>query len=379
MTFANNKNRLNGLPEKKQRFDFIDQMRGLVVVFMLVDHASYYLDSIWRNLDPLDPLFSTWGQFFVRYIPYLCAPGFLIISGSMVLYAYRQRVAKGIPVWTIRWHLIQRGLFLIVLQLIWVNSAWGGFQSFQPGHFGIVASIGVSIIFLTMIVQFRWYIQLFIAIGILLIHPFLITIPYNPDITWQMVIMQTFIDAGTFNKYPVLPWFAQAILGAVMAQGWLYAWKTDKKRIYMGIGIGLLAIILSILVRMNRGYGNIFPFSDFGSFSFLFDQKYPPSLYHSLWFFGWVVLSVTAFIAMGKAGNKIFMIFTIPGRVALFFYAMHIAILGIFVKRIDFYYREGGILETSIGFVVVLAIMLPLCQWFYGVKRRSKNYFIRMI
>jgi uncharacterized membrane protein len=367
------------MPEEKQRFQFIDQFRGLVIILMLVDHSSYYFNSIWEQIDPLNPLFDTWGQFALRYVGYLCAPGFLMMAGAMVWWSFRQRTSKGIPAWTVRWKLIQRGLFLIFVQVTWVNSSWGGFSEFKPYHIGIIACIGISMIFLTLIVNWHWLLRLLIGIAILAIHPVLLRIPYDPEVTWASVLMQTFIDAGEFNKYPVLPWFAHAILGSVMATGWLHSWKTDKQRIYMGLGIGILAILFSIFVRMGRGYGNIFPFSDIGSYSFYFDQKYPPSLYHSLWFFGMVVLMVTGFIAIGKVAPKLLAVFTIPGKVALFFYCLHIAIMGVFVKRLGLFYREGEVYASLIGVVVMLAVMLPLCKWFYGVKRRSKNYFIQMI
>ena len=136
---------------------------------------------------------------------------------------------------------------------------------------------------------------------------------------------------------------------------------------------------MSIVVRMGRGYGNIFPFSDFGSFSFFFDQKYPPSLYMSLWFFAWVVLGIGGFIAIGKIAPKLLMVFSIPGKVPLFFYCMHIAIMGVFAKRFGFFYREGEVIASLIGVAVMLVIMLPLCKWFYGVKKRSRNFIIRMI
>lgn len=367
------------LPEKKQRFEFIDQFRGFIGVLMLLGHSSYYFNSIWINLDPFDPLVPTLGQFILRYIGYLCAPGFLMMAGAMVWWSYHRRVAKGVADWTARWHLIQRGLFLVLVQIIWVNSSWGGFKEFQPGHLGIIATIGISMVFLTMIVKTHWLIRLCIGLAILFIHPFLLQITYNPSITWQEVLMQTFVDAGDFNKYPVLPWFALATLGSVMATGWLSLWKTDKQRILMGLMIAATAIIAAFVVRMGRGYGNIFPFSDPGSYSFFFDQKYPPSLFMNLFFFGLVVLGVTTFIAIGKVAPKLLVPFSIPGKVPLFFYAVHLAILGIFVKRIDFFYREGGVLESLIGLAIMLLIMLPLCLWFFGVKSRSKNYIISMI
>ncbi len=367
------------LTVKKQRFDYIDQFRGFVGILMLVGHCSYYFNSIWLNLDPFDPLFPNWSQFALRYVGYLCAPGFLMMNGAMVWWSYHKRISKGTADWTVRWHLIQRGLFLIIVQMIWVNSSWGGFRVLQPWHFGIIATIGFSMILLTLIINMRWQIQLFIALAILVIHPFLLDISYDPENTWARVLMQTFIDSGEFNKYPVLPWFALATLGAVMATGWLKEWKTNQQRIIISIGIASVAIILAIVVRTGRGFGTISPFSDFGSWSFLLDQKYPPSLYMNLWFFAAVVIAVSLFIAIGKVAPKLLIVFSIPGKVPLFFYAVHLAILGIFVKRIGIFYREGGVLASLIGVVVMLVIMLPLCKWFYGVKRRSKNFFIRMI
>jgi len=366
-------------PEKKQRFQFIDQFRGLIGVLMLLGHSSYYFNSIWERLDPLDPLVDSQAQFALRYMGYLCAPGFLMMAGAMVWWSYQQRVKKGTPDWTARWQLIQRGIFLVIVQMTWVNSSWGGFSEFQPWHLGIIACIGISMILLTLIIRWHWLLRFFTGLAILVIHSFLLKIQYDPEITWIRVLMETFITSGDFNKYPVLPWFALATLGSGMATGWLRVWKTDRKRILMSLGIAATALILAVIIRMGRGYGNIFPFSDFGSFSFFFDQKYPPSLFMNLWFFGLVVLGISLFIAIGKVAPKLLVVFSIPGKVPLFFYTIHLAILGIFVKRLDLFYREGGVVAALIGFGIMLVVMLPLCWWFYGVKSRSNNYFIKMI
>ena len=372
---------MSQLSGEKPRFEYIDQFRGLIVILMLLDHCSYYFNAIWDQIDPLDPLLDSWGQFALRYASYLCAPGFLMIAGAMVWWSWQRQMDKGTAPWTARWQLIKRGLFLVILQMTWVNSSWGGFRELLLEHIGIIACLGISMIFLTFIISWNWKVRLGIGISILLIHPFLLKIPYNPDVTWERVIMQTFIDAGEFNKYPVIPWFALAVLGSVMAVGWLKAWKTDKMRILWSSGIGAAALVISVIVRMGRGFGNIFSFSDFGSFSFFFDQKYPPSLYLNLWFFAFVVLLIAAFIAINRISPKILLIFSIPGKVPLFFYGMHIAIMGVFVKRLDVFhlYREGGVVTTLIAFVIMLMVMLPLCWWFYGVKSRSRNAFIKMI
>jgi uncharacterized membrane protein len=362
-----------------KRFNYIDQFRGFIGVLMLLGHSSYYFNSIWKNLNPLDPIFPSDSQFILRYIGYLCAPGFLMMAGAMVWWSYTKRVEKGVPTKTAKWHLIQRGLFLVFLQITWVNSSWSGFQMFKPGHLGIISTIGIAVLLLTLLVGVKWQIRLFFALLIFIVHPFLLQIQYDTSNILSNVLMQTFVDAGAFNKYPVLPWFALALMGSVMATGWLHNWQTDKKKIMMSFSIGSFAILLAFIVRLGRGFGTLSPYSDFGSYSFFLDQKYPPSLFLNLFFFGIVVLGVGGFILLNKYIPKVMSIFSIPGRVPLFFYGMHIAILGIFIKRMDFFYREGGVLASLIGLVVMSLIMLPLSQWFYKVKRRSNNFIIRLI
>jgi len=346
---------------------------------MLLGHSSYYFNSIWKQLDPFDPVFDSSSQFLLRYAGYLCAPGFLMMAGAMVWWSFHRRVEKGVEKKDAKWHLIQRGLFLIVVQIIWVNASWGGFRVFQLWHFGIITSIGVSTIFLTLIVELKWQYRLLVALTILLVHPLLLQINYDHNNFWAQALMQTFVDAGKFNKYPVLPWFAMATLGSVMASGWLERWKTDRKRILMGLAVAALAFLLAVAVRLTGAFGNTFPHSGFGSWSFFLDQKYPPSLFMNLWFFGSVVLGVTIFIAIGNIAPNALKIFSIPGKVPLFFYVVHLSILGIFIKRFGLFYREGDVVTSLLGTLIMLVIMLPLSNWFYGVKRRSNNYFIKMM
>lgn len=68
---------------KKQRFDYIDQFRGFIVILMLLDHSSYYFNSLWNHFDPLDSVFPNWSQFILRFVGYLCAPGFLMMAGAI--------------------------------------------------------------------------------------------------------------------------------------------------------------------------------------------------------------------------------------------------------------------------------------------------------
>ncbi|MDM7917214.1 MAG: DUF1624 domain-containing protein [Candidatus Eisenbacteria bacterium] len=363
----------------KTRFLFIDQFRGLVGIMMALGHSSYYFNAVWRSLDPLDPFFSNFGQFALRYMGYLCAPGFLMMNGAMSWYSYTRRIQSGKSEWSSKWHLIQRGLFLVLVQVTWVNSSWGGFRTFRPDHIGIIACIGLSMVLLSLFVNARVQIRLAIGLLAFAIHPLLLQIHYDPKVAWQLVLMQTFVDAGSFNKYPVIPWFGLATMGSVMAEGWLSKWKTYGARVQWSLLIAVSAFVLATIVRMARGYGNIDPFYTFGHYSFFLDQKYPPSLYHNLWFFGAVVFMVTVIMSIGQILPWLTKPLGTVGRVPLFFYCVHIALLGIISKRMGLYYHQGGVAASFIGWVALLIVMYPLALWFGKVKQKSKNHIIQMI
>ena len=73
-------------------------------------------------------------------------------------------------------------------------------------HFGIIATIGSAMILLTLIISWNWKARLSLGVGLFIAQHFLLKIPYDHD-SWTHYPMQLFIDAGDYNKYPIIPWF----------------------------------------------------------------------------------------------------------------------------------------------------------------------------
>jgi hypothetical protein len=141
---------------------------------------------------------------------------------------------------------------------------------------------------------------------------------------------------------------------------------------------GLAFIGLAWVVRFGQGFGNIFAWDTFFSYSFFLVQKYPPTLVHQLWFSGAVVFMVGVFDFIDFRSPVLRPLAKV-GRVPLFFYMVHIPLLAIFTRRLGFFYHEGAVKESLIGWVVLLAVMAPLVIWFGGVKKKSRAWLIRMI
>jgi hypothetical protein len=97
-----------------------------------------------------------------------------------------------------------------------------------------------------------------------------------------------------------------------------------------------------------------------------------------LWFTGEVTFMVGLFCRIGMHMNILKPLGNI-GRVPLFFYAVHIPLLAIFARRFGFFYREGAVLASFVGWIGLLVVMYPLAVWFGRVKQRSKRRIIQMI
>src|SRR3984885_14933112 len=102
---------------RNYRIESIDALRGLLMLLMAIDHTRDYFSS--AAIDPADPVHSWPALFFTRWITHLCAPGFILLAGASV-YLQRQRKSAA----TLTRSLIQRGLWLIVIEVTVVSFGW---------------------------------------------------------------------------------------------------------------------------------------------------------------------------------------------------------------------------------------------------------------
>ena len=142
--------------------------------------------------------------------------------------------------------------------------------------------------------------------------------------------------------------------------------------------VGLALVAAAWVVRFGHGFGNIFAWDGFFSYSFFLVQKYPPSLAHQLWFCGAVIFMVGLFDFIAQRSGILGPLDKV-GQVPLFFYMVHIPLLAIFTRRLGFYYQQGGVTESLIGWVALLVVMAPLVLWFGRVKKKNRSWLIRMI
>jgi uncharacterized membrane protein len=159
------------------RIASIDVMRGLVMLFMLVDHVREAIYLHKQVGDPMDIANTEPALFFTRLCAHLCAPTFVFLTGlGAWLYANPAGAAPRSP----SSFLIKRGLLLIALELTVINFAWAGDMPPKTLWLQVIWAIGISMVVLGLMTSLpRW---LLATIGCMIVfgHNMLTPISFPP-------------------------------------------------------------------------------------------------------------------------------------------------------------------------------------------------------
>ncbi|HEX5049367.1 MAG TPA: acyltransferase family protein, partial [Gammaproteobacteria bacterium] len=105
---------------KTTRIAAIDWMRGLVMVLMVIDHASMAFDG--NHLSEESAMYASAatealpaGEFLTRWLTHICAPTFVFLAGVALALSVERRVAKGAKAWEIDKGILIRGGLIALL------------------------------------------------------------------------------------------------------------------------------------------------------------------------------------------------------------------------------------------------------------------------
>jgi uncharacterized membrane protein len=371
------------------------------MVLMALDHVRDYFHITGNTDDPLNLLTTTPSLFFTRWITHFCAPIFVFLSGVSI-YLQSQKKTQS----ELSGFLIKRGAWLIFVELFLVSLAWTFNPQYNYFILGVIWSIGISMVILGLLIRLPFGAILGIGLVIVLGHN-LLDIPesaknFKTGFWWDLfhhgffVIYPIIKNHSLMIIYPFLPWTGLMIMG--YSAGRIFSKEMDcnqrRKRLFQ-IGLGL--VVSFILIRYLNGYGDPAKWTSDGTFSngffsFLKVTKYPPSLAFMCLTIGVAFLLLAA---LERTRNKLADIFKTYGRVAFFYYILHLYLIHILTviaffgrghsweqamkMTIDFPFfflvpGEGfGLLGTYGVWLFVVVSLYPLCKWYDAYKTRHKE------
>ncbi|AZE72608.1 putative membrane protein [Pseudomonas synxantha] len=370
----------------RQRLQSIDALRGLVILFMLLDHVRETFLLHRQVSDPMSIDSTEPALFISRTLAHLCAPVFVLLTGlSAWLYGQKYQGRRDVSAF-----LFKRGLFLVVLEFTLVNFAWTFQLPPTVIYMQVIWAIGVSMIALAALVWLPRALLISLALVIIAGHNLLDAVHLAPGSTsqalWSILHERSWIQVSENLRlrvtYPVLPWIGVIALGYSVGPWFANVTPPARRQRYL-LTAGIGALVGFVLLRMLNGYGDK-PWQAYDSgvqtlMSFFNITKYPPSLLFLALTLG---IGLLVLLAFERAGHKRWIgVLAVFGAAPMFFYLLHLYVLKIL------YVACAALLGLnhgnyfgfdSIGTVWLAALLLPLAlyppvRWFAGLKARRRD------
>lgn len=377
-------------PPRADRVVVIDRLRGLVIMLMALDHVRDFFDADSLRFRPTDLSHTYPALFFTRIATHLCAPTFVMLAGVSaylhgVKLADRGAQAK---------FLASRGLWLILLDAFLISPVWTG--TFGRIELGVLWAIGCGMIVLAAMVFAPA--RAAPPLGLVLVAG------HNAfdglhaaglgalEPAWRLLHEPGPLPFGVPGHvvYPAAPWVGAMLIGYGL--GPLFVGGAQpRERLFPKLGVATLALFA--LLRFFNVYGDPKAYEPqasalYSAMAFLNVTKYPPSLLYFLLTLGVAFLLLWALERRDGALSRLFDTF---GRAPLFFYIAHLyaALLGaaalaylrgFSLNRIGAFVASGeippdfgvGLAGAYLVWILLLALLYPVCRWFGQMKRSSR-------
>ena len=364
------------LTDRKDRQFAVDALRGLIIVFMALDHANMFIahkHSPGEYWGSGFPVYHDVLAFMTRFVTHISAPGFFFLMGVGMLLFTDARQKKGWNKWRVIAHFLIRGLILIALQVLVVNRAWElSGEGWPMIYVGVLFALGSAMIITSLLVWLNPIYLLIIVIALFIGTEFLVPAPElwgsfqfsNPLDYIKAVWVFPSGNATLWSNYPILPWLELVVLGILFGR-WLLK---DQQQAYSAAWkIGLVFLSAFVVIRYLDGFGNILPRMGNTWIDFLNLIKYPPSITFTLLTMGINLILLGLFAMTSEKVQTFFYPLVVYGRAPLFFYVVHLFLYA----GLGLWLTPGGTSLVAMYpyWLLGLLILFPVCL-FYGWLRQ---------
>ncbi|KAE9644020.1 DUF1624 domain-containing protein [Pseudomonas sp. PB106] len=364
----------------------IDALRGLVILFMLLDHVRETFLLHRQVSDPMDIASTEPGLFFSRTLAHLCAPVFVLLTG-LSAWLFGEKYAGKTDVSAF---LFKRGLFLVALEFTLVNFAWTFQLPPSVIYLQVIWAIGLSMIALSLLVWLPRWLLLTLSLLIIAGHNLLDGLHFPVEsalhVPWAILHDRGWIEVSENlrlrTSYPLLPWIG--VIGLGYALGPWFARSVEagirQRRLLIG---GVAGLVGFVALRLLNGYGEK-PWAVGDSMlqtvmSFFNITKYPPSLL-------FIALTVSTGLLLLWAFERVqdrrwIRWLTVFGSAPMFFYLLHLYALkvlyligvALFGLNQGSYFGFSSVAAIWLGAIVLAIALYPSVRWFSALKARRRD------
>lgn len=356
-----------------------DRLRGLIIVLMAVDHASYFI----ARVHPLEswatppPYYPDLVSFLTRWLTHLCAPGFFMLMGIGIVYFAESRRAAGWTDGRITRFLAMRGAVLLLVQHFLENPAWLlGILSADPSAestvasvpgpggetmlaFAVLSALGVAMVVGSMAWRAPQWMLVLIAVGVLLVSDVMTPAPsvaLDPQPVWKQLLFVPGSTGILQNLYPWVVWLFPMVTGLMIAR------LIRENAVSMTGGLLSRGVWLVGLFVFARWIGaDPHPPGD-GVIGWLTVTKYPPSTAFLLLMLG---LNLLLLAALAKWPARWLAPLEVFGRAPFFFYLAHLWAFG----ALSWLFPTGTSFPVMyVVWAAVVGALYPACAWYARFK-----------
>lgn len=365
------------------RLPALDWLRGIVMVLMTIDHASgvFNADRLMTDsafmYQPGTPLAA--GQFFTRWITHLCAPTFVFLAGAVLALSVARREAAGEPASAIDRFIVTRGLLIAALDVVWMSPVM------VPGRvlLQVLYAIGASLVAMAFLRRLGPRRLLGTALAIVVGGEALTGLALLPTGGTPSIPAALLVSGGDLGPvivgYPLIPWLGIMMLGWAFGSRLAIAPERDTTRSL--VIAGFAALVVFAVVRGANGYGNMQLFREDGSLvQWLHVSKYPPSLTYTALELGLMALALALLVRLERvpAATTALWPLRLLGQTALFYYLLHVHFLTLAGWLTGGTHRYG-LAATYVATLVALVALFPLCVWYGAYKRAHPEGWPRYV
>lgn len=381
---------------KPPRLDSVDLLRGVVIIIMALDHVRDYFSN--AHFAPTELTQASAALFLTRWITHFCAPVFVFLAGTAAFLSLGRGRSKA----DLSRFLLTRGIWLIFLELTVMKVAWDSINLDLAGIYAlqVIWVLGLSMIALAALIHLPLRALVLVSAIIVLGHNALDGIGAESfgvfAWLWKVLHIPTVFLSGAPSEvagpwvlivYPLIPWIGVMALGyalgALLGRDEMRLDPGKRRRMLIGTGITLTAVF--VVLRLANLYGDPSRWATqetllFTVLSFLNTTKYPASLLFLLMTLGPALIALALF---GNWRGRSAAVVRTFGRVPLFFYILHIALISTLAATRGITKGSGGdpgilggLAAIYLIWIAVVAMLYPVCSWFARVKARRRDAWL---